>query len=63
MNPENLFNSQPKLNVSHNPQIKYSSKHMPNISLDDDNLFFNIEGNDYSIDDIAAGLTNLFFND
>jgi len=63
MNSQNLFDSQPKLNVKHNPQIKYSSKHMPSISLNDDNLFFDIDGNNYSVDDVANSMSNLFFGD
>ena len=62
MNSENLFGTQPKLNVKHNPQIKYASKHLPNISLQDDNLFFNIDGDDYSMDYVAGEVTSLFFN-
>jgi len=44
------------------PKIRVKSD-LPNISLDNDNLFFNIDGNDYSIDYVAGEMSNLFFNE
>ena len=44
------------------PKIKVKSD-APKLSLEDDNLFFNINGSEYSIDYVAGGVTNLFFND
>lgn len=44
------------------PRIRVKSD-VPNISLQDDNLFFNIDGNDYSMDYVAGEVSGLFFND
>lgn len=44
------------------PKIRVKSD-IPAISLQDDNLFFNIDGNDYSMDYVAGEVSGLFFND
>lgn len=55
------FGELPKIKtaLAHTPRIRVKSE-VPQISLTDDNLFFNIDGNEYSIDDFAEYLGNLF---
>lgn len=63
LNTNNLDFNQPKLDLSHSPRIRVKSD-IPTISLqDDDNLFFNIDGSDYSMNSIADSFGNLFFSE
>lgn len=60
-NQGNTLGELPKIKtaLAHTPRISVKSN-TPQISLTDDNLFFNIDGNEYSIDDVADSLGNLF---
>lgn len=57
-----------KLKLDHSPRIKIKDalpnikSALPRIKVNESNLFFDIDGEDVSIDTVADEIGNLFFN-